>query len=32
LAAKAVAAAATQHTTPPGEQMAAHLVGQLAEG
>ncbi|XVQ16146.1 IS110 family transposase [Spirillospora sp. CA-255316] len=32
LAAKAVAAADTQHTTLPGEQMAARLVAQLAEG
>ncbi|GLY88674.1 IS110 family transposase [Actinoallomurus iriomotensis] len=32
LAAKAVAAASTQHTTLPGEQMAARLVAQLAEG
>jgi transposase len=32
LAATAVAAAATQHTTLPGQQMAARLVAQLAEG
>ncbi|MEU9018627.1 IS110 family transposase [Actinomadura sp. NPDC048394] len=32
LAATAVAAAATQHTTLPGQQIAARLVAQLAEG
>lgn len=32
LAAKAVAAAKAQHTTVPGQQMAALLVAQLAEG
>ncbi|MCI2423318.1 IS110 family transposase [Saccharopolyspora sp. K220] len=32
LAAKAVAAAETQHTTLPAERMAALLVAQLAEG
>lgn len=32
LAAKAVTAADTQHTTLPAERMAAHLVAELAEG